>query len=73
MLGGSAQFGKIEVFAMRARPVRRKDSGVSPRWLSIKLDREGEDIDKNVGVEEAVHSQSASEQRGLGKVFVLRK
>jgi len=66
VLGLSMQFGKIVIFALRARPVGRENTGVCPCWLSIKPDGEGEDVDKNVGVEEAVHPQSASEQCGLG-------
>ena len=44
------EFGEIEVFASGARLVACKDAGVRLRRLSIKLDREGEDGDKDVGV-----------------------
>jgi len=47
--------------------------GVHPCRLSIKLDGEGENIDKNVRVEEAMHIQGASEQHGLGEVFLFHQ
>ena len=71
VLGFSAQLGKIEVLSMGTRPIGHENAGVCPHQLSIKFDGERKDIDKNVGMEEAMHSQSTSEQRGLGKVFVL--
>ena len=73
VLGFGVQLGKIEVLATRTRPIGHKDLGVHPCQLSIKLDGEGEDIDKDVWVEEAMHPQCTCKQRGLGKVLMLRQ
>jgi len=51
----SPEFRKVEIFSLWAWPIAGEDAWVCPRWLSIKLDGQGEDCDRDVGVEEAMH------------------
>jgi len=69
----SAEFSKIEIFPPRARPIGGEYTGVCPYLLSIKLDREGEDVDKNMWVEEAVHPYCGREECCLWEVLVFRQ
>ena len=71
MLGLGMELSKVEVLTSRARPLRGKDMGVRLHWLSIKLDGEGENVDENMGVEEAVHPHHHGKQRRLWEVLVL--
>ena len=73
MLDVSMQFSQVEVLPMRTWPFACKDVGVCSQWLSIKLSREGEDGDGDRQVNEASHSQSRDEGRGLREVLVLRQ
>ena len=73
MLCLGSKLRKVEVFPLGTRPVRGKDAGVCARWLSIKLNGQGEDSDKGVGVEEALHAQGASGQCCLWEVLLFHK
>lgn len=71
MLCLNTEFGKVVVLTPRTRPVACEGLGVSPCWLSIKLDGQQVYGDRNVRVDEAMHVDGRRKERRLQKIFVL--
>jgi len=70
-LGFCAKFRKVKVLPSGARPIACEDAWVHPCRLSIKLYGEGEDTDRGVGMEKAMHVDRCREEGGLWEVLLF--
>jgi len=70
-LGLGMQFSEVEVFTLWTGPIGCECAWVCPGRLSIKLDGQGVDGYRHVGVEEAMHVKGSTEERGLWQVLLF--